>query len=492
MTTTQQRWIRWAGLLCITAFCLGFTASNDSVGQPAHPQARGSSSYIPMLSNNKCWDARPENNPIGIQVYGNSGHDVPGHRALQNTQSPWIRNTVFWPSIEPSDLDPEQYHWEAADTALQAAKDTCVNMIVTLDFTPSWAWTGGDRSPIQSDLLPEYAEFVRAMVERYDGDGVDDAPGGMVVNYWEFYNEPDFGPSAYGGGWGEFGAAYAEMLKTVYPEIHKANPNAKVVLGGLAYNYFTTQGGLFVREFLDDVLEAGGGEYFDIMNVHHYPFPSDRRNWTDGNSSGLVQKVADINRKLAAHDLVKPLMITEVGWHSDNNDLYPSTEEYQSRYIVQLLTQSMAVDAIAAIWWSLEDPVEYPYKTGLITADNQIKASYNVYREAVKRMGDSTFVKTIVPATETDLEVYQFIQQGTQKTLYIAWLNPIAPFNAQAALTFNDTVTAKWETPGQNATLYSKEWTRIKTLKDSDDGKDDSKITVDVGRSPIYIVIDEP
>jgi hypothetical protein len=492
MTTTQNRWIRWASLLCITTFCLGFTASNDSVAESPHAPTRAPSSYMPMLSNNKCWDARPEHNEIGIQIYGSSGQNEPDSRVLQNTHSAWIRNTVFWPAIEPIDLNPDQYLWHEADAALQAAKDNCINMIVTLDFTPSWAWTGGDRSPIQSDLLPEYAEFVRAMVERYDGDGEDDAPGGMVVNYWEFYNEPDFGPSAHGGGWGEFGAAYAEMLKTIYPEVHGANPNANVVLGGLAYNYFTTEGGLFIREFLDDVLEADGGKYFDIMNVHHYPFPRDRRNWTDSNSSGLVQKVADINKKLAAHKLVKPLMITEVGWHSDNNDLYPSTEEFQARHIVQLLTQAVAVDAISAIWWSLADPSEYPYKTGLMAENRQLKASYDVYRETVKRIGDSTFVKVVVPGVETDLEVYQFTEQGTQKTFYIAWLNPIAPFNAQAKLTFDDSVTTKWETSGHSATIYSKEGKPLKTVKDADDGKNDGKIMVEVGRSPIYIVIDEP
>ena len=35
--------------------------------------------------------------------------------------------------------------------------------------------------------------------------------------------------------WGNDGDKYAAMLKAVYPAIKAANPNAKVVLGGIAY-----------------------------------------------------------------------------------------------------------------------------------------------------------------------------------------------------------------------------------------------------------------
>ena len=232
---------------------------------------------------------------------------------------------------------------ERADAAVQAAVDLCANFVVTLDLTPEWATINPYRSPIQTDLLPEYVEFVTAVVERYDGDGIDDAPSGAVINYWEFYNEPDLGwVHAKLEGWGEYGARYAEMLMAIYDPVHDADPNAKVVFGGIAYNAFIEHGGFVVRDFFQDVLDAGGGDYFDIMNFHYYPFEHDRFVWTESDSSGLMEKVADINGKLQAKGLNKPMMLTEIGWHSEDDKNYPSSPEYQSRQVVQLLTRSMA------------------------------------------------------------------------------------------------------------------------------------------------------
>ena len=489
MKNIQNKWIRWTSLLLVTAFCVGLITPAASMAAPAHPQETGSSSYLPMLRNNVCRGKLPTSNPIGTQIYGNTGYGELHFQLLQNTRSSWIRNSISWADIEPVNMEEIHYNWAHSDARLQAAKDNCANMIVTVDYTPEWASIGGYRSPIRTEYLNEYADFIRALVERYDGDGTDDAPGGIVVNHWEFYNEPDFGPHEDGGGWGEYGARYAEMLAVVHPVVHAANPNAKVVFGGIAYNYFTTQGGLFIREFLDNVLAADGGKYFDIMNIHHYPFPNNRENWTESNSSGLVEKIADVKAKLEAHNLSKPLMVTEIGWHSDNNDLYPSSDDFQGRHVVQLLTQAVAGDAMAAIWWAFYD-TDYPYKTGLTVPPNTRKDSYDVYREAVTRIGTANFVQPVLPpSVDNDLEIYEFTEAGTNKTFYIAWLNPIAPFNAEAVASFDDSTTQAWQASGETATIYNKEGDSIGTVTDGEDGSDDGKITVQVGRNPIYIVI---
>ena len=81
------------------------------------------------------------------------------------------------------------------------------------------------------------------------------------------------------------GDAYAALLTAAYPAIKAANPQAKVVFGGIAYDWFTdadpvtpANNGPFVRAFFEDVLKNGGGGYFDVMNFHFYPFFG--FNWT--------------------------------------------------------------------------------------------------------------------------------------------------------------------------------------------------------------------
>ena len=41
---------------------------------------------------------------------------------------------------------------------------------------------------------------------------------------------------------GAGGAAYASLLKVVYPAVKAANPNAMLTLSGIAYDFFTYEG----------------------------------------------------------------------------------------------------------------------------------------------------------------------------------------------------------------------------------------------------------
>jgi hypothetical protein len=372
-------------------------------------------------------------------------------------------------------------------------------MVVTLENTADWAATNGRRSPIKPEFLDDYVEYVTAVVERYDGDGIDDAPNGAVVNYWEFYNEPDFDTAFGEDGWGRFGAQYAEMLEAVYEPIHDANPNAKVVFGGIAYNLFSNEGsgGLFARRFLQDVLDAGGGEFFDVMNFHYYPFEHNRTVWTETNASGLREKYADIKGKLEAAGVGdKPIMITELAWHSDStNPDYPSTPTYQARRVLELMTQAAALEPVLAIWWPFTDsPGAFRYSTGLVKVDDdenvELKPSYFVYVEAVKRLGEAEFdANFILPSETNDLEAYRFRDGITGDPFYVAWLNPVAPFHKDDVPTFDDSTTQNLQVDGEVADIITKEGDLRETLRDADDGADDGKITVVVGRNPIYIVI---
>ena len=67
---------------------------------------------------------------------------------------------------------------------------------------------------------------MRAVVERYDGDGVDDMPGLRVpVRAWQVDNEPDALAS---GSWED----YARLQEITYRAIKEAFPEAKVLMGG--------------------------------------------------------------------------------------------------------------------------------------------------------------------------------------------------------------------------------------------------------------------
>lgn len=127
-----------------------------------------------------------------------------------------------------------------------------------------------------------WAYFVWKTVERYDGDGVDDAPldpkTGVkpVVKHWEMWNEPDFPCHGdFGGFWNGTPADYYRLLKVGYLAAKHADPESVVILGGLAHWPYPGQN--WFGEFLNAVaadnekaLQAQSNYFFDVLALHWY------------------------------------------------------------------------------------------------------------------------------------------------------------------------------------------------------------------------------
>jgi hypothetical protein len=432
--------------------------------------------FIPLILRNFT-SAHPR--PVfGVQMYGDTSTASKYHQSLVDSGATWVRVPVLWSTIEPEDVDPVDYAWNVPDKTLSAARSGMggFQLVATIASAPNWAATFPN-GPIHPDKLPEFAEFVGAVVERYDGDGFEDAPDSPTIDHWEFYNEPDGGSASGGVRWGDHGEAYAQMLASVYGAVKSANPKAQVLLGGIAYDWFEDQNGPFVRAFLDDVFEAGGGEFFDVMNFHYYPAFS--YNWAS-TGPGLLEKTQHIRGKLGEYGYAnKPIVITEAGWYRDDDSVPPSTPEIQSSYVVELFTQSLAADVKVMIWWMLYDPGTFYSDYGLVSNDAQPVAtpSLGAFRTAVGQLSAATFEHRLT-TTETgasDMEAYRFDDPLNQRKVLVAWLDPIDTGN-----------TRTLQLPAEEATVYDM-YGASHLVTDGADGKSDGKIKVKVGRQPIYI-----
>lgn len=456
---------------------------------PTTPGAVGQSYtlYAPIALSGRptAWSA---DSVFGVQVYNDSRPSSQYYNSLMQSGATWLRVAVHWKLIEPVNMPAANYNWNYADQAFAAGAPGAGNLRVigTIETAPEWAV--GDPSkldgPILAQHIPDFVEFVAAIVERYDGDGLQDAPGSPVVDYWEFYNEPDRRLNTTDGRWGLHAVEYAAMMAAVYPVVKNQNPDAQVVFGGLAYDFFEEQGGPFIRSFLDDALAAGIGNYFDIFNFHGYP--AFAYNWvptgvTDG-GPGLLEKAKYLQTKLLTYGLDKPVIVTEAGWHSNNPPNHPGSEEIQSRYVVQLFVQSLAADIDVMIWWMLYDPGDGGWENGLTTLDNppRHKLSFTAYQTIVNQLTGREFVRVLSDAEtgSAAMEAYEFSHPLAGAALYVAWLNPVeTPATATLAL------------PGEEArpiTLYGVPGA---TLSDAADGADDGVVHVPVNGQPIYIEV---
>ena len=182
--------------------------------------------YLPLVSR-----LRPEytirQTVFGVQMYESLNSPSARLDLAQQAGVSWIRWQLNWPEIEPSNTTPARFNWTSTDAALTAAARAGSRVILTMHANPSWAATYPE-GRIDKVPLSEFAEFMSAAVERYDGDGLNDAPNMPVAEHFEFYNEPDCGLPR----WGDNGAEYAQMLCAVAPAMKAANPEREASHGG--------------------------------------------------------------------------------------------------------------------------------------------------------------------------------------------------------------------------------------------------------------------
>jgi hypothetical protein len=453
---------------------LAFDQAGPTAALADTEQTTTSSIYLPILFNRLDNSLGP---PVfGVQVYGANYLNQ-----LAESGTTWVRVPIRWNVIEPVKMTPAVYNWASTDNLVnQLTSIPGVKIVFTLENNPDWAALHGElgrNGPIKPSELPRMAAFIQAAVERYDGDGIHDAPGSPVVRHWEFYNEPDNQSTANGFRWGEFPVEYAQMLAAVYPAAKAANPQTQILMGGIAYDHFLDQGGAFHRDFMDRVLLAGGGAHFDIMNFHFYP----AFGWGDGiGGLGLYEKTQHLRAKLASYGLSKPIMITEAGWHSNNHPSLPSSQESQNRHVVAIFAQTYAADVDMSIWWMLHEAGgSYEYDSGLIRHDGvgTKKQSFYVYQHMVEQMRFAHYIRRLSTAETGSprLEAHIFDDYTRNRRLYIAWRNPITSNTAEIL-----------RIPAHTAVVYDI-FGNSQIITDGQDGVVDGHITLAVNGRPIYI-----
>jgi streptogramin lyase len=427
--------------------------------------------YLPFVS--KCWNASIP--PFGVQFYGQLDASN-GFDDIVDAGAQWARVPLSWASIEPSNTTPENYNWSGLDLSLNNAAQEGVHLIVTIAGQPSWAATYA-QGPVTDTA--DIIEFVGALVERYDGDGVDDAPGSPQVRYFELYNEPDnadVGHALHGGWgyWGHNGAGYAELLQALYPVVNAANPQANLVLGGLALDWFEPDGP-FDPQFFDDVLSAcQGQDCFDVMNFHYYIVF--RSNW-ESYGRDIIGKANYVRQQLAAYGLEgMPLVCTETSLHAGASW---GSDEFQSRYVVKGFVRGIAAELRTIVWYKAHD-IGDAGRPGLLDENLQPKPSYWAFQEMTTMLSRALYQRPLTLAETGSEQVEGYVFQVCGGRLDVVWTeddtyldpddNPILPLTVQAQ------------------TLRVVDKFGVGTwLNDADDGVADGQITILVGGSPLYL-----
>lgn len=304
------------------------------------------------------------------------------HATVRNFQQlgvAWVRLDFDWSTMEPS---RGRYEMARYDAVVNALRDARIQVLGLVSYTPAWARGGKPSKFYPPERASDYARFAAQLAARY-------AP--MGVHAWEIWNEENIGRF-----WepGPSPSRYVELLRCAYPAIHAADPDAVVLVGGLAQPR-NTPTSIAAIDFLRLLYRAGGRPFFDAVADHPYNSP---RMPGDPSSHNNWQRMAATSPSLHSimsenGDSSKQIWITEYG--APTNGSYPAhqavviSEEQQA----EMVTQAYAMIknyrwAGPLFWYEYQDlcPTlatrSYECFYGLVRFDGSPKPSYTAYQSA--------------------------------------------------------------------------------------------------------------
>lgn len=355
--------------------------------------------------------ATPAQSIFGIELHAIS--EQGGLGLLTGAGVKWVRrNALLWSDVETL---PGVRSWQNVarlEAELQAASVQDLQTILIVRGTPQFARkvAGSACGPVDAAYFSAFADFLADAVSRYSQPPYN-------VRYWEIGNEPDVDPALVSGDsvygcWGDQndpnygGGHYAEMLKVVYPRVKAANPEAQLLLGGLLLDCDpanppeTPPGSGKVKDcssgrFLEGILQAGGGAYFDAVSFHAYDYYGEglgrygNLNWfSTWNTTGpvLAAKTQFLTQLLGRYGWGnKPLLNTEVALICASAPGVCASEEFaltKAYYAAQVNARALEVGLAANVWYSLQGWRD----SGLVGAGNTPNLAYTAYTASLERL----------------------------------------------------------------------------------------------------------
>ncbi len=265
---------------------------------------------------------------------------------------------------------------------LAAAFTSGYEPIVVVRSTPTWAQEISNSycGRMKDTNMDEFGDFMAALVTE-----LNSVYPTQHVTYYEIWNEPDVAShpqldkNFYLGCWGEptepnFGGKhYADMLKQVTPKVHAADPNAKVLVGGLLLDCDPNNpppnrtDGCLPSKFIEGILANVTAADFDGIAFHAYDYSGtsyaySNQGWhTSLATTGpaTVAKASYLKSLLAKYHFTgKPLLNTENALVCfDQNGCSPSTypdfEDAKAAYVAETYATAIAQGLLANIWYNV-------------------------------------------------------------------------------------------------------------------------------------------
>jgi polysaccharide biosynthesis protein PslG len=293
---------------------------------------------------------------------------------LDDLHARWIRVEVNWAEAEPSKGAYDAWSLGQIDAAVRRNRAAGRNVVIMVGKAPQWASGSSDQGTPPRDPA-DYARFVGMLAKRYAGDG--------IAGY-EIWNEENIG--RFWGGAPD-PAGYVALLRAASAAVRAADPDAKVVFGGLSTNDY---------EFVRRAYAAGAKGAFDVMALHPYSCEADvtqvKRDGSGRVAGGSFLGYRAIRELMVAQGDARPMWFTELGWATTSRACGVSPDEQAARIraTAALAAQDDYVEAVMYYnlrnnyWMGDADDTEAQY--GVLTARFAAKPAYAAFKAAATRL----------------------------------------------------------------------------------------------------------
>lgn len=332
-------------------------------------------------------------NSCGVQLKGGNT-SVENLDRIKNLGIKFVRRGFVWPNIEktPGVYDFKDYDRFVADA--QSRGLSIIGCIALNNKIHPTAHEDGGREA--------FAKFAAAVVEHYKGRPI----------IWEIWNEPNISTF-----WGKHGKAntdpfadeYTALVKTVVPEMRKADPSATIVAGSV--NLYEASFAWMDRCFKNGILKTG----IDGWSVHPYATKS---------PEGHLAYYERIRKMFVENGTPAdfPLLNSERGYPIGKAEGYAGgdpalSKEYQAWHLVRQYLCDVLAGVKVTIWY------EWSGKEGFsIFADNAPTPAMNACKVMIEQLTGYKLDKRIQTESPQDY-VLQFSNKNGGVKL-VAWTSP--------------------------------------------------------------------
>jgi len=345
-------------------------------------------------------------------------------RHFDDLQAHWTRSNLqfIWDIIEPK--PGAGYKWDnqmGTDDIARRISDSPVEVHWVAVFHEGGTPPEVKRPPLRNpvDYPDQYSRFVKAAVERYDGDGIDDLNDRIRVKYWQIGNEYPF--------WIRSGRNlndYLNWARSTSIAIKEADPEARVVL------IAETQG-LTMEPWMKTAIQFLSPPcYIDVVDIHHCGTAAE---W----KMNAVPPVRSLLNSQGRTDA--EIFSCEHGTWAGRPSRQPAqTEEEQARSLVKRYVYNLTNGLDKLMWNNLVEWEKFMNSEGSIfnsiglISDGQYsgdspdrlnteRIAYWSYRMLSKNLGNDIRLGKRIDVGNDDIYVYRFPAADRAGVRFVGW-----------------------------------------------------------------------